>query len=206
MSPSLFPCPLYKIAFYQSQKCQGAKCGQGGGHIRPSRLASSPSPSSSPRETERKRRGEKSGTLRFRFQRCPFLCSLFSFRLFPPPQSPPVFPVLNSRCGLISRRSLSVILLLGSTENGPHQKCKSPPGKEKKRKKHSRKNNSLPSFSLFEITLTPNIFHRVSSVLPVDSFPPFPMSRRENAVDLAKFVDKGVRVKLSGGREGKREK
>ena len=32
------------------------------------------------------------------------------------------------------------------------------------------------------------------------------MSRRENAVDLAKFVDKGVRVKLSGGREGKKEK
>ena len=32
------------------------------------------------------------------------------------------------------------------------------------------------------------------------------MSRRENAVDLAKFVDKGVRVKLSGGREGKRER
>lgn len=31
------------------------------------------------------------------------------------------------------------------------------------------------------------------------------MSRRENAVDLAKFVDKGVRVKLSGGREGKRD-
>jgi len=28
------------------------------------------------------------------------------------------------------------------------------------------------------------------------------MSRKENALDLAKFVDKGVRVKLSGGREG----
>lgn len=27
------------------------------------------------------------------------------------------------------------------------------------------------------------------------------MSRKENALDLAKFVDKGVRVKLSGGRE-----
>ena len=27
-------------------------------------------------------------------------------------------------------------------------------------------------------------------------------SRRENALDLAKFVDAGVRVKLSGGREG----
>jgi len=29
------------------------------------------------------------------------------------------------------------------------------------------------------------------------------MSKKENALDLAKFVDKGVRVKLSGGREGK---
>jgi hypothetical protein len=28
------------------------------------------------------------------------------------------------------------------------------------------------------------------------------MSRKENALDLAKFVDKSVRVKLSGGREG----
>lgn len=28
------------------------------------------------------------------------------------------------------------------------------------------------------------------------------MSRKENALDLAKFVDKGVRVKLAGGREG----
>lgn len=28
------------------------------------------------------------------------------------------------------------------------------------------------------------------------------MSRKENALDLAKFIDKGVRVKLSGGREG----
>ncbi len=28
------------------------------------------------------------------------------------------------------------------------------------------------------------------------------MSKKENALDLAKFVDKGVRVKLSGGREG----
>ena len=28
------------------------------------------------------------------------------------------------------------------------------------------------------------------------------MSRKENALDLAKFVDKAVRVKLSGGREG----
>lgn len=27
------------------------------------------------------------------------------------------------------------------------------------------------------------------------------MSRKENALDLAKFVDKAVRVKLSGGRE-----
>lgn len=27
------------------------------------------------------------------------------------------------------------------------------------------------------------------------------MSRKENALDLAKFVDKGVRVKLAGGRE-----
>ncbi|EIE20851.1 U6 snRNA-associated Sm-like protein LSm7 [Coccomyxa subellipsoidea C-169] len=27
------------------------------------------------------------------------------------------------------------------------------------------------------------------------------MSRKENALDLAKFIDKGVRVKLSGGRE-----
>ena len=26
--------------------------------------------------------------------------------------------------------------------------------------------------------------------------------RKENALDLAKFIDKGVRVKLSGGREG----
>lgn len=30
------------------------------------------------------------------------------------------------------------------------------------------------------------------------------MSRKENALDLAKFVDKAVRVKLSGGREGDR--
>ena len=29
-------------------------------------------------------------------------------------------------------------------------------------------------------------------------------SRKENALDLAKFIDKGVRVKLSGGREGDR--
>jgi hypothetical protein len=28
------------------------------------------------------------------------------------------------------------------------------------------------------------------------------MSRKESALDLAKFVDKGVRVKLAGGREG----
>ena len=28
------------------------------------------------------------------------------------------------------------------------------------------------------------------------------MARKENALDLAKFIDKGVRVKLSGGREG----
>jgi hypothetical protein len=28
------------------------------------------------------------------------------------------------------------------------------------------------------------------------------MSRKENALDLAKFVDKSVKVKLSGGREG----
>mmetsp|Transcript_37475 Transcript_37475/g.83404 ORF Transcript_37475/g.83404 Transcript_37475/m.83404 type:complete len:100 (-) Transcript_37475:630-929(-) len=27
------------------------------------------------------------------------------------------------------------------------------------------------------------------------------MSKKESAVDLAKFIDKGVRVKLSGGRE-----
>ena len=46
----------------------------------------------------------------------------------------------------------------------------------------------------------------VSYPLPVVSLSPFQMSRRENAVDLAKFVDKGVRVKLSGGREGKRER
>lgn len=31
------------------------------------------------------------------------------------------------------------------------------------------------------------------------------MSRKENALDLAKFVDKAVRVKLSGGREGENE-
>ena len=30
-------------------------------------------------------------------------------------------------------------------------------------------------------------------------------TRKENALDLAKFVDKGVRVKLSGGREGARK-
>jgi small nuclear ribonucleoprotein (snRNP)-like protein len=30
-------------------------------------------------------------------------------------------------------------------------------------------------------------------------------SRRDNALDLARFVDRGVRVKLSGGREGRRE-
>ena len=29
------------------------------------------------------------------------------------------------------------------------------------------------------------------------------MSRKESALDLAKFIDKGVRVKLAGGREGK---
>lgn len=29
-----------------------------------------------------------------------------------------------------------------------------------------------------------------------------PPARKESAVDLAKFVDKGVRVKLAGGREG----
>ena len=28
------------------------------------------------------------------------------------------------------------------------------------------------------------------------------MARKENALDLAKFIDKGVRVKLAGGREG----
>ena len=28
------------------------------------------------------------------------------------------------------------------------------------------------------------------------------MSKKESALDLAKFVDKGVRVKLAGGREG----
>ena len=28
------------------------------------------------------------------------------------------------------------------------------------------------------------------------------MSKKENALDLAKFIDKVVRVKLSGGREG----
>ncbi len=28
------------------------------------------------------------------------------------------------------------------------------------------------------------------------------MARKENALDLGKFIDKGVRVKLSGGREG----
>jgi hypothetical protein len=28
------------------------------------------------------------------------------------------------------------------------------------------------------------------------------MSRKENALDLSRFIDKGVRVKLSGGREG----
>lgn len=27
--------------------------------------------------------------------------------------------------------------------------------------------------------------------------------KKESAVDLAKFIDKGVRVKLAGGREGK---
>lgn len=29
------------------------------------------------------------------------------------------------------------------------------------------------------------------------------MSKKENALDLAKFVDKSLRVKLAGGREGK---
>jgi hypothetical protein len=29
------------------------------------------------------------------------------------------------------------------------------------------------------------------------------MAKKESAVDLAKFVDKGVRVKLAGGREGR---
>ena len=29
------------------------------------------------------------------------------------------------------------------------------------------------------------------------------MSKKENTLDLAKLVDKGVRVKLAGGREGK---
>lgn len=28
------------------------------------------------------------------------------------------------------------------------------------------------------------------------------MSKKESAVDLAKFIEKGVRVKLAGGREG----
>jgi hypothetical protein len=28
------------------------------------------------------------------------------------------------------------------------------------------------------------------------------MSKKESALDLAKFIDKGVRVKLAGGREG----
>lgn len=28
------------------------------------------------------------------------------------------------------------------------------------------------------------------------------MAKKENALDLAKLIDKGVRVKLSGGREG----
>jgi hypothetical protein len=28
------------------------------------------------------------------------------------------------------------------------------------------------------------------------------MSKKESALDLAKFVDKGIRVKLAGGREG----
>jgi hypothetical protein len=28
------------------------------------------------------------------------------------------------------------------------------------------------------------------------------MNKKESALDLAKFIDKGVRVKLAGGREG----
>lgn len=28
------------------------------------------------------------------------------------------------------------------------------------------------------------------------------MSKKESALDLAKFIDKGIRVKLAGGREG----
>ncbi len=28
------------------------------------------------------------------------------------------------------------------------------------------------------------------------------MARKENALDLGKFIDKAVRVKLTGGREG----
>lgn len=31
------------------------------------------------------------------------------------------------------------------------------------------------------------------------------MSRKESALDLAKFIDKGVRVKLAGGREGEED-
>ncbi len=31
------------------------------------------------------------------------------------------------------------------------------------------------------------------------------MARKENALDLGKFIDKGVRVKLSGGREGSQQ-
>jgi U6 snRNA-associated Sm-like protein LSm7 len=31
------------------------------------------------------------------------------------------------------------------------------------------------------------------------------MSRKESALDLAKFIDKGVRVKLAGGREGEKQ-
>ena len=31
------------------------------------------------------------------------------------------------------------------------------------------------------------------------------MSKKESALDLAKLMDKGVRVKLAGGREGERQ-
>lgn len=31
------------------------------------------------------------------------------------------------------------------------------------------------------------------------------MSKKESAVDLARLIDKGVRVKLAGGREGEKK-
>jgi hypothetical protein len=48
-------------------------------------------------------------------------------------------------------------------------------------------------------------FSFLSRALPTPHRP-HEMSRKENALELGKLVDKVVRVKLSGGREGERER